>query len=337
MTQKVFTLILCTFLTAFTAQAAHAEAGVIIRGDYLGRADVEGFIQQMHTKYDIPALRLRQVIGQAMQQKRVLELVQKPAEGKPWSEYRPIFITEKRIDAGLAFWNEHTELLQQAEADYGVPPEIIVAIIGVETFYGTRMGTFPVLDTLVTLGFDYPKRSSFFRGQLEHFLLLSHEEGLDPTTPKGSYASAMGMGQFIPSSYRDFAVDFDQDGIRDLFTSPADGIGSVANYFAQHHWKPNAPIAAPATVKGTRHKQLKANERKPGYTLNQLKTAGVTPKGEFSATEKTSFLNLEGKKGREYWVGFHNFYVITRYNHSVKYALAVFQLSEALKSRYNPT
>lgn len=317
--------------------AAQAEAGVIMRGDYLGRADVEAFIQQMGHKYDIPALRLRQILGQAVQQKRVLELVAKPTEGKPWSEYRPIFITDKRINAGVDFWNKHETLLKRAQATYGVPPEIVVAIIGVETFYGTRMGTFPVLDTLVTLGFDYPQRATFFRGQLEHFILLSLEEGMDPTTPKGSYASAMGMGQFIPSSYRDFAVDFNQDGVRDLFSSPADGIGSVANYFAKHHWQPNAPIAAKAKVKGTRYKQLKANERKPGYTLAELKAAGVTANGKYDAAEQASFLDLEGQKGREYWVGFENFYVITRYNHSVKYALAVYQLSEAIKSRRNPS
>lgn len=317
-------------------QAAQAEAGVIMRGDYLGRPDVEEFIQQMTHKYDIPALRLRQVLGQAVQQKRVLELVAKPAEGKPWSEYRPIFLTDKRIDAGVEFWNQHEALLNQATAAYGVPPEMIVAIIGVETFYGTRMGTFPVLDTLVTLGFDYPKRASFFRGQLEHFVLLSEEEGMDPTVPKGSYAAAMGMGQFIPSSYRDFAVDFDQDGIRDLFSSPADAIGSVANYFARHDWVSGAPVATKASIKGTRYKQLKANERKPGYSLDELKAAGVSVKGDFNGDSPATFLDLEGENGREYWVGFHNFSVITRYNHSVKYALAVYQLSEAIKSRRNP-
>ncbi len=312
-----------------------ATGGAINRGDYLGRKDVDAFIQSMHDEHGIEAARLRQILGQAHRQNRVLELVRKPAEGKPWSEYRPIFMTEKRITAGVTFWNEHADLLEQASAQYGVPPEIIVAILGVETFYGTRMGKFPVLDTLVTLGFDYPKRADFFRGQLSHFLLLAQEEGMNPMAPKGSYAAAMGMGQFIPSSYRDFAVDFDHNGVRDLFHSPADGIGSVANYFHRHEWQPGEPVIVPAKVTGNRYKQLRANERKPAYSFAQLHSAGVTFEGPHHDDELFSFLELEGKKGKEYWVGYHNFYVITRYNHSVKYALAVYQLSDAIKSRRN--
>ncbi|CAG0911209.1 unnamed protein product, partial [Cyprideis torosa] len=222
-------------------------------------------------------------------------------------------------------------LLQRAEEVFQVPADIIVAIIGVETFYGTRMGTFPVLDTLVTLGFDYPPRSAFFRGQLEEFLLLSREQDIPPQEPKGSYAAAMGMGQFISSSYRDFAVDFDGNGHIDLWKSTADGIGSVANYFRRHDWIMGAAVVAPAYVEGDQYVSLKANERKPSYSVQQLKAAGVQPSVPVATEEALSFLDLKGAKGQEFWLGHHNFYVITRYNHSVKYALAVYQLSQAIK------
>lgn len=308
-----------------------AATGIIQRGGYLGRADVETFILDMSERHGFDDNDLRALLAQGEQQKRVLELVTKPAEGKNWSEYRPIFITDKRIDAGVKFWIKNEEILKNAEQAYSVPADVIVAIIGVETFYGTRMGTFPVLDTLMTLGFDYPPRSKFFKRQLEEFLLLSREQNLDPLAQKGSYAAAMGMGQFISSSYRDFAVDFDENGQTDLWHSPADGIGSVANYFSRHKWIYGQPVIAPAFIRGKGYKKLKANELKPQYTEKQLKDAGVAPSRKIDPDEQVSFLDLKGAKGHEYWLGHHNFYVITRYNHSVKYALAVYQLSQAVK------
>ncbi len=314
-----------------SSSSAEAAAGLVLRGDYVGRADVEEFVVRMSREEGFEEQKLRTLLGTTKQQKRVLELVAKPAEGKDWSKYRPIFLGKKRIKKGVEFWNTHEALLERAEKEYGVPAEIIVAIIGVETFYGTRMGTFPVLDTLMTLGFDYPKRSKFFRKQLEHFLLLGREESIDVREPLGSYAGAMGMGQFIPSSYRDFAVDFDGDGVRDLWHSPADGIGSVAAYFNRHGWKYGEPVIEPASVKGKGWRKLKANELKPSYTVAQLKKAGVSPTAPVGKDEKLSFLALNGAKGKEFWLGRHNFYVITRYNHSVKYALAVYQLSQAIK------
>lgn len=306
-------------------------SGIIQRGDYAGREDVSEFVRQMASKHEFDARELTALLAQAERQKRVLELVAKPAEGKDWSEYRPIFLTQKRIDAGVAFWRKNEAILERAEQEFQVPAEIIVAIIGVETFYGTRMGTFPVLDTLVTLGFDYPPRSPFFLRQLEEFLLLSREQGIAPHEPKGSYAAAMGMGQFISSSYRDFAVDFDQNGRIDLFHSKADGIGSVANYFKQHDWKMGQAVIAPAYVSGDGYKELEANNLKPAYTFRELDSVGVHPSVPVGDEELLSFLNLKGAKGAEYWLGHHNFYVITRYNRSVKYALAVYQLSQAVK------
>ena len=311
---------------------AYAKGGVIMRGDYLGRSDVQAFITKMHTEHGMPEQQVRGYLGQAERQERILELMRKPAEGKDWSEYRPIFLTEKRIRAGLAFWNKHAVLLQRAEQEYGVPAHIIVAIIGVETFYGTRMGRFSVLDALATLGFDYPPRSKFFRKELEQFLLLVHEEDIDPLEVLGSYAGAMGMGQFISSSYRHYTVDFDGNGQRDLWNSPADAIGSVANYFKVHKWIPGEPVIHQARVRGNGHQQLKANERKPAYSVKELKAAGISSRGPARKDEKLVFLNLQGGSGPEYWVGHHNFFVITQYNHSVKYALAVYQLGEAIKA-----
>lgn len=322
-------LLLCLFLPFST----NAADGIVQRGDYLQRSDVKTFIDKLSEKHQLPRQKIESILAQATRQDRVLELISRPAEGKPWRDYRPIFVNKKRIAAGVRFWNKHAALLDEAEKRYGVPAEIITAIIGVETYYGTRMGGFPVLDSLATLGFDYPPRARFFGSELEHFILFTLEEDMDPFTLKGSYAGAMGMGQFMPSSYRQYAVDFDQNGRRDLFASPSDAIGSVANYFARHKWTPGGTIVTRARVKGSKYHKLKANERKPRYTVAELKRAGVTPLGKVSSTEKLSFLDLVGDKGHEYWLGHHNFYVITRYNHSVKYALAVYQLSEAIKAK----
>lgn len=327
---------LLRFLLLFLAvMPACANAGIIQRGDYHQREDVRAFIEQMHERDGISVQRLNAIIAQAKQQTRVLELIAKPAEGKPWRDYRPIFVNEKRIAAGVEFWNKNKKLLENAEIRFGVPPEIVTAIIGVETFYGTRMGGFPVLDSLATLGFDYPPRAEFFSKELEQFILFALEENMDPFSLRGSYAGAMGMGQFMPSSYRQYAVDFDRDGQRDLFNNSADAIGSVANYFAKHGWQQGGDIVTPARVTGKKYRQLKANDRKPRYTLKQLAKAGVVPTTKLTSNEKLSFLALDGKQGKTFWLGHHNFFVITQYNHSVKYALAVYELSEAIKARRN--
>lgn len=309
----------------------HAKDGTTAEGDYTGRDDVQLFIKKLHDEHGMSEQQLNEYLNRAKRQDRILELMRKPAEGKDWSEYRPIFLTNKRIQAGVAFWDKHAKVLQRASKQYGVPQEIIVAIIGVETFYGTRMGRFSVLDALATLGFDYPPRGKFFANELAQFLLLVQEEAIDPFEVLGSYAGAMGMGQFIPSSYRRYTVDFDGDGKRNLWNSPPDGIGSVANYFKTHKWKTGGPIIQLADVRGNKHQQLKANERKPRYSKAELKAVGITSRGAVKKDEKLVFLNLQGESGAEHWVGHHNFFVITEYNHSVKYALAVYQLSEAIK------
>lgn len=325
-------LFLCAIFIASSATAQ--SSGVIERGTYTKRPDVVAFLQRVSANHDIPYSELQGVLAQGKKLDRVIELMNKPAEGKPWHQYRKIFVTKERINKGVDFWERHQPILDQAKAVYGVPPEIIVAIIGVETYYGTRMGTFPVLDTLMTLGFDYPKRSEFFLRELEQYLLLTRNENLDAFELVGSYAGAMGMGQFISSSYTHYAVDFDGNGVRDLWTSFDDGIGSVANYFAAHGWQSGGPVVDKATVKGKAFKKLDADKLKPRYRHAQLKEQGVKVLGTASEREPLSFHILEGEKVPEYWVGHQNFYVITRYNHSEKYAMAVYQLAqEILKAR----
>ncbi len=328
-------LLSLAILIAGGAACAQTYTGVIERGGYLRREAVQQFIRDVHARRGIGIVKLRSILAQATRQPRILELVSKPAEGKPWSEYRRIFLTEDRIAKGVAFWDHNEKTLEKAEQVYGVPPEIIVGIIGVETFYGTRMGRFSVLDALATLGFDYPPRSDFFLNQLEELILLSEEEHLNPARLKGSYAGAMGMGQFIPSSYRRFAVDFDGDGDRDLFTSAEDAIGSVANYFREHGWRTGEWIISPARAIGDGAAALEANDRTPRYSAAELTKAGLFSSDPKAPDEKLLYLRLEGDKGIEHWIGHHNFFVITEYNHSVKYALAVYQLGQEIKRRRN--
>ncbi|MGF1547507.1 MAG: lytic murein transglycosylase B [Thiotrichales bacterium] len=312
--------------------AVQANGGLVQRGDYLQREDVRLFVRDLQAE-GFPAARAEAMLAQAVRQQKVLDLIQRPAEGKPWNEYRDIFVTDRRIKGGVRFWNENEKWLRLARERYGVPEEIMVGIIGVETFYGAQMGQHKVFDALVTLSFDYPPRSPFFTKELKNFLLLTQEEPIDPFGVQGSYAGAMGMGQFMPSSYRAYAVDFDGDGRRDLWRSAADGIGSVANYFKVHGWVAGEPVVAPARVAGDAYLNLEANNRKPSYALAELKRAGISPEASIGEHERLVFMNLEGVDGSEFWIGHQNFYVITQYNHSVKYALAVYQLAEAIKQQ----
>ena len=301
--------------------------------NYSKRQDVKQFIDQMVVKHGFDEALLKYWMAGVKQQKTALEAIARPAEAKPWKEYRPIFITSKRISKGVKFWKEHAKTLSKAEKQYGVPAEIIVAIIGVETFYGKRAGSYPVLDALATLGFDYPPRGKFFRKELEQFLLMTREEKVDPRKLKGSYAGAMGMPQFISSSFRAYAVDFDGDGQRDLWNSTADAIGSVANYFSRHGWTPGKPVITRASVNKDAEK-LGSKKMKPQKTVGVYKQMGVTPLKSFGDNEMATLLKLDGNNGYEYWLGLNNFYVITRYNHSPLYAMAVYQLSQAVMTEY---
>lgn len=297
-------------------------------------ADQPQWLEQLSEKFSLSNTELEAAVEQAEYQQGIIDAMTRPAEAKPWSAYRPIFLTEKRLKQGVEFWQEHQELLEKAQQELQVPPQIITAIIGVETFYGAHMGTHKVLDALYTLGFHYPPRGEFFRSEFANYLVLAKEQDWELTEQKGSYAGAMGMGQFIPSSYRHYAVDFDGDGERNLFDA-TDAIGSVANYFHEHHWQLDEDVAYPATVTDTEKAQaLLSEERQLTHSWAELAAAGIIVEDELAADTPVKLIELAGAKGPEYWVVRHNFYVITRYNHSPLYAMAVYQLSEQLKQAY---
>jgi membrane-bound lytic murein transglycosylase B len=296
------------------------------RADYSQRAEVRQFIDEMVENHDFDRELLQAKIADAKKLDSVLEAIARPAEKVlTWEDYRPIFVTSKRISKGKIFLQDNRETLLRAEKEYGVPAEIITAIVGVETYYGTRSGRTNVFNSLVTLAFDYPPRSPFFRSELEQFLLLTREEDVDVNNVRGSYAGAMGMPQFISSSYRNYAVDFDGDGKRDLWNSTADVIGSVANYFREHGWTPGAEVVIPARVNAQIEETR--NKLKPHTLISELSRQGVYPQAHISDDVKATVITLNGKNGKEYWLGLDNFYVITRYNHSAMYAMAVYQLS----------
>ena len=298
-------------------------------------AEIEPFVARMVEKHGVPASETRALLEDARVLDSVLEVVQRPAERKPWHEYRKIFLTEKRIARGAGFWREHAASLARAGERFGVAPEVVVAIIGVESFYGVHRGRYRVLDALATLGFRYPKRSTFFLSELEAFVLLSNEERIDARRLKGSYAGAVGIAQFIPSSYRHYAIDFDGDGSRDLVQSPEDAVGSIANYLSRHGWQAEAEVAIRAEVEGDAFRALLERGIKPHSTLASLRAKGVGFTTRASGEEQGALLEFETKNGHEYWIGLTNFYVITRYNHSRLYALAVFQLAQRIRERYH--
>ncbi len=302
------------------------------RGDYINYPEMRRFIGEMSRKHNFQTTYLERIFSTVKRNDAVLGKVRAPAEGKAWRAYRPIFLTEERIKGGVDFWHRHRAALDAAARKYGVEPEYIVAIIGVETFYGRTLGNYNVLQSLTTLAFDYPKRSNFYRKELEQFLLLTREERVDPNSLRGSYAGAMGMSQFISSSYRNFAVDFNRDGKRDLWRAD-DAIGSVANYLAKHGWKRGGAVAIPASVTGQAYSMADTTAKKPRYTMSQLRNAGVRINGNFWS-RKVNLLKLVGTRDSEYWVTGENFYVITRYNHSPKYAMAVHQLAREIRRRY---
>lgn len=301
-------------------------------GSYVAYPAMQQLIDRM-TQKGFSRSYLQQTFSNIQRDNDILAKVKSPAEAKPWSAYRPIFITEQRINSGVGFWNRHSGALNAAAQRFGVDPEIIVAVIGVETLYGRHTGKYNVLRSLTTLAMDFPTRSKFYTSELEHFLQLTREENISSfSNLKGSYAGAMGMGQFISSSYRNFAVDFNNDKHKDLW-HPVDAIGSVANYFAKHGWTQGNDVATPARIEGTSYAKI-ANTKatKPIYSLGQLSQYGVKPVGSINST-RVDLLRLQGPKGNEYWVTGDNFYTITRYNHSPKYAMAVYQLAQEIKRR----
>lgn len=305
---------------------------------YLARPELQTLINKVAGKPGLSKERLEKLFSSVQRQDSILEAIARPAEKtKTWAEYRPIFVNQLRIDGGLEFWKQHHETLARAEKEFGVAPEIVVAIIGVETRYGRNKGSYRVLDALSTLAFDYPPRSPFFYQELEQFLLLENYAGIDIETTLGSYAGAMGFGQFIPSSYHHYAVDFDGDGKIDLINNPVDAIGSVANYFARHGWKHGEAVASRAFLNQETinqeelSKMIDLDDMKPQYKIKDFSKVGLVSHEPLPEKEKATAYKLAGMNGDEYWLCMNNFYVISRYNRSRLYALSVYQLSEMIK------
>jgi membrane-bound lytic murein transglycosylase B len=296
----------------------------------LDPAEIHAFVREMSLKHPINAAEWERLLARVIRRDDILEAIARPAEGKPWGAYRKIFLTPERTAAGIRFLAAHRKDFARAERTYGVPAETIAAIIGVETFYGRNQGKHRVIDALATLAFHHPKRAAFFRTELAQYLLLSRAEGWDPFAQRGSYAGAMGYGQFMPSSYQNFAVDFDGDGRRDLLRSIPDAIGSVANYFRHHGWQRGLPVVVRAEAAGAPPGPL-TTALEPTLTVAELRQAGLTVRSSAPANTPVSFIDLTAEDGHEYWVGFQNFYTITRYNHSALYAMAVWQLAGTLR------
>ena len=296
---------------------------------YIERPDVRAWIDRLVDEHGLPAERVHALIAESRHRPEVIASARRPAESKAWHWYRGIFLTDDRIRRGRAYLRQHAGLLEEAERTYQVPGEVITAIIAAESDFGRNTGAHPVLDTLATLGFDYPPRGEFFRGQLEQLFLLERETGLDIRELHGSWAGALGQAQFIPSSYRDFTVDGDRDGRRDLWDSPADIIFSIANYFRKHHWRLGGPVAEPIQPEDPGQLPL-SQALLPDIEPKRLAASGVAL--QHPAPGPVAVHKFENLAASEYWVGHHNFYVITRYNHSALYALMIHQLSQALKN-----
>jgi membrane-bound lytic murein transglycosylase B len=319
-------LLLCAGLLALCIEPAAAID--------TNRSDVKGFIAHMAVTYSFKKRALRKLLKGAEFQPAIVEAMDKPAEkAKLWYEYRPIFITERRIQEGTEFWTAHRQALDQASIHSGVAPEYLAAILGIETFYGRRTGTYRVLDALVTLSFDFPAREKFFREELEQFLLLTRDGRLDPKTVKGSYAGAMGAPQFMPSNYRRYAVDADADGRIDLWSDWQDVCASVGNYLKEHGWNAGEPVLGEATVPPEKAGDLDGRKLILSETVASLNAKGVNFESALPAEAPTILIAADEADGVHWRVGYNNFYVITRYNHSALYAMAVYELATAVKQR----
>ncbi|MBM4201313.1 MAG: lytic murein transglycosylase B [Gammaproteobacteria bacterium] len=312
-----------------------------VTGDFARQPAVDRFVERMASEHGFRADYLNGLLSEARLKEWTIAYMNREAPSvkpKPggWSRYRAKFLTELHISKGAAFWHRHAAALDRAQTRFGVPPEYVLGIMGVETIYGSNVGKDRVLDALTTLAFAYPRRAEYFTDELKSFLLMTRTERVDPAVPRGSFAGAMGLGQFMPSSFLEWAVDFDGDGRKDLW-APDDAIGSVANYFARHGWQPGAVVVTPAIADGAAAAELESGFD-TRYTLAALAGYGIHPSGALRvASDKLSLLRLSTNSGDEYWLGHENFYVITRYNHSTHYAMAVHELAQAIKDRYRST
>lgn len=297
------------------------------------RPEIDEFIAEMAARHRFDAQALRQVFAKVQPRPNIVKAMSAPATARPWHEFRPLFVDAQRIEGGVRFWNEHAALLARAAAQFGVPAEIIVATIGIETRYGRQLGRVKVIEALTTLAFDYPRRAAFFRSELEAFLLLGREQGWDLGDVRGSFAGAMGLPQFLPSSYQKFAVDFDGDGARNLWGHPADAVGSVANYYRSFGWEDGALVAVPVTVDERALAELETGDIQPARTIREFRQAGAQIAADVPDGVRAALIKVDTGAGFQYWAALQNFYVITRYNRSVNYAMAVWELSQALVAR----
>lgn len=329
--------------SSLAVQAAGSPAEVVpaatMPTPYAERLDVRTYLDTLAQEHGFDRKALTELFAQVRQRQDVIERISRPAEKAwTWARYQKLLVSQTRIEQGVEFWTAHADTLARAHKQFGVAPEYVLAILGIETRYGRVTGDFPVIEALTTLGFDYPPRSKFFRKELTEFLLLAREEGMHANQLAGSYAGAMGFGQFIPSSYRHYAVDFDNDGVRDIWQNPTDAIGSIANYFSRHKWRGEGPVALTVDVGSTVAATAAVQQAINGglelrHSVASLQSMGVQING-LAPDTKVALYKLEGKGGDEYWLGLHDFYVITRYNHSHMYALAVHQLSQAIKAQW---
>lgn len=329
--QYIITLFLTVFI--FFSNVVDADSAL------LKQKKVQTFIHQMVKTHGFDRKQLNAILKEATYQPKIIEAMNRPYEKKNWDVYKALFLTPERVEKGLAFWKANQNTLEKAQQVFGVPAHIIVAILGVETMYGEHQGNYRVLDALTTLAFYYPKRAAFFRKELKEYLLLCREHNVPATEYVGSYAGAIGQPQFMPSSYRFYAVDFTGKGKRDLIHDNQDVIASVANYFRKHGWKMHEQVALPVQVHGKGHQAINTNARHADYDVKQLlKKAGIQTAEPLKKTpEKAGLIALNTKQGEEYWLAYPNFYVITRYNTSPQYALAVYLLSDHLKTQWHAT
>jgi len=294
---------------------------------------LQSLIDEMVTKHRFSREALNGWFEEVRLRDDIIEAISRPRESLPWHEYRKSFVNDDRIQKGLAFWKANAEAVFRAYSEYGVPPEIIVAILGVETRYGTQRGRYRVLESLTTLTLRYPERSEFFRNELIQFLLLTRELAVDPLSVKGSYAGAMGAPQFISSSYRRYAVDFDGDDRRDL-SDLEDAIGSIANFLKEHGWRPNDPIVGEVLLDGSMYTWLENNGAEPRISLKHLARYGILPASRIDDRTLAALITLQGEDGPIHRLGYNNFYVLTRYNRSTNYSMAVVELGDAIRKLF---
>ncbi len=297
------------------------------------QAAINVFIKKMVTAHQFNEAELTRLFQSVEIKEDILKRISSPAEGLPWYKYRKIFMTDARINGGVKFWQENEPALTAVEQQTGVPAEIIIAIIGVETLYGQKTGNHRVIDALSTLAFAYPPRAKFFLSELENFLLLCRDEHMNPLEPTGSYAGAMGMPQFMPSSFRSYAADFDNDSRRDIWHNKGDVIASVANYLVKHRWQTGQAIVIPVRAAGENYKTALTRDLKPDLRLDALESLNLKISRPLPSSTKVKLLAFEQQQGDELWAGLDNFYVITRYNHSPLYAMAVYQLSQSILNK----